>query len=101
MFQSLKKSWRELAEGKPGKRFQSRYEKKKDSGRNGGRTLKLVAAVLLIIVGVVLLVIPGPGTVFIALGAALLAEESATVARGLDWTEVRIRRLFGQRVGHS
>src|SRR5262245_4301050 len=96
--QSLKNNWRELLDGTPGKRFQDRYEKKKRDGqRGGGRTLKLVAAALLIVVGVVLLVIPGPGTVFIALGGALLAEESATVARALDWTETRIRRLFRRR----
>jgi hypothetical protein len=95
--ESLKNNWRELADGTPGKRFQNRYEQKQRGGRSGGRTLKWVAAALLIAAGVVLLVIPGPGTVLIALGAALLAEESASVARALDWTEMRIRRLFRRR----
>jgi hypothetical protein len=93
LVRSLKNNWRELADGKPGKRFQDRHEKKKGDGK-GGRTLKLIAAGLLIAVGVVLLVIPGPGSVFIVLGGALLAEESAPVARALDWTELRIRKLF-------
>ena len=94
--QSLKNNWRELADGTPGKRFQKRYEKKQREG-NSGRTLKLIAAVLLIAAGVVLLVIPGPGSVLIVLGAALLAESSSSVARGLDWTEMRIRRLLHRR----
>jgi hypothetical protein len=92
--ESLKHNWRELADGTPGKRFQNRYEKKQREGQRRGRTLKLVAAALLIAAGVVLLVIPGPGSVLIVLGAALLAEESASVARALDWTEMRIRRLL-------
>jgi len=95
IIESLKHSWRELADGTPGKRFQNRYEKKKRSARGGGgRVLKLIAAVILIAAGIVLLVIPGPGSVLIVLGAALLAEESSAVARGLDWTEMRIRALF-------
>jgi hypothetical protein len=95
--QSLKKKWRELADGAPGKRFQSRYEKKHRDCRRGGRTLTWVAAAVLIVTGIVLLVVPGPGSVLIVLGAALLAEESLRVARALDWTEIRIRRLFGWR----
>ena len=92
--QSLKKDWRALASSPPGQRFQHRYEKKQRQGRSRGRTLKLFLAVLLIAVGIVLLVVPGPGSVLIVLGAALLAEESSRVARGLDWTEMRIRRLL-------
>jgi hypothetical protein len=97
LVQSLKKNWRELADSKPGKRFQNRYEKEQRGGGSGGRTIKLVVAGLLIAVGVVLLVVPGPGSVFIVLGAALLAEESLSVARALDWTEMKIRRLFRRR----
>jgi hypothetical protein len=96
--QSIKNNWRELADGPPGKRFQKRYEKKQRESRSAGaRTLKLVAAVLLIAVGIVLLVVPGPGSLLIVVGAALLAEESSRLARGLDWTEMRVRRLFRRR----
>jgi len=95
--QSLKNNWRELADGSPGKRFQTRYEKNQRDGRSGGRTLKPVAATLLIAAGIVLLVVPGPGSVLIVLGTALLAEDSSSVARRLDWAETRIRRLFLQR----
>ena len=95
MIESLKNNWRELARGSPGERFQNRYKKKQRSGSSGtGRMLKRVAAGLLIAAGIVLLVIPGPGSVLIVLGAALLAEESLSIARGLDWTEMRIRRLL-------
>src|ERR1041384_2910549 len=73
VIESMKNNWRELTRGTPGKRFQERYEKKRRSGQSGvARTLKLTAAILLIAAGIVLLVIPGPGSVLIVLGAALL-----------------------------
>jgi hypothetical protein len=68
-----------------------------NDGPGHGRVLKAVAAVLLIALGIALLVLPGPGSVFIVVGAALLAEESSHVARSLDWTEMKIRRLFRRR----
>jgi Flp pilus assembly protein TadB len=93
---SLKQDWRALSDSPPGRRFQHRYEKKRRGGRSRGRTLKLSAAIALIVVGIVLLVIPGPGSVLIVIGAALLAEESSRVARSLDLIEMRIRRLLGR-----
>jgi putative transmembrane protein PGPGW len=92
--QSLKSSWNDLASSPPGKRFQNRYEKKQQDGQSRGRVVKLVAAGLLLAIGIVLLVVPGPGSLVIVLGAALLAEESKRVARGLDEMEVKVRRLF-------
>jgi hypothetical protein len=92
--QSLKNNWRELADDEPGKRFQHRYEQKQREGRSAAHLFKMVAAVILIAAGVVLLVIPGPGSVLIVLGGAMLAEGSMSVARALDWTEMRIRRLL-------
>jgi hypothetical protein len=41
----------------------------------------------------VLLVLPGPGLLVGAIGAALLAGESKIVARGLDWLDLRVTRL--------
>lgn len=43
------------------------------------------------IVGVALLVLPGPGIPPLLLGGALLAGESLTVARWLDSVELKIR----------
>ena len=50
--------------------------------------------------GIFFLPAPDPGIVIIALGAALLAQESLLAVRALDWSEVRIRRLiaWGRRV---
>jgi hypothetical protein len=58
------------------------------------RMLTIVGGTLLVGVGVVMLVAPGPGILVIGVGGALLAEESLTAARILDWLELRIRRVI-------
>lgn len=45
----------------------------------------------IIVAGVVLLPAPGPGTLVIVFGTALLAEESLLVAKLLDACEIRAR----------
>jgi len=51
-------------------------------------------AIILLAIGVVLTFIPGPAIVFFFAGAGLLAGESRTLARGLDWSELKLRRAF-------
>ena len=95
MIRSIKRSWKELKQGRPGHRFQDRTEK---SRRNRGnqswvrRFLTPFIAIVLIAGGIILCVIPGPGLPLIFIGAALLAERSRTLARGLDWLEVKTRK---------
>lgn len=48
--------------------------------------------VAIIAVGVIALPAPGPGTLVLAIGGALMARESLAVARALDWLEVKLRR---------
>jgi len=45
-------------------------------------------------IGVVLTFIPGPAVVFYFAGAGLLAGESLWLARGLDWTELKVRKAY-------
>jgi hypothetical protein len=40
------------------------------------------------------LAVPGPGIPILAVGLALIAQESATMARWLDRTELRLRRWW-------
>ena len=58
------------------------------------RLIQPVAAIILLAIGVVLTILPGPAVVFYFAGAGLLAGESRTLARGLDWTELKLRRAF-------
>ena len=87
--------WQELRRGKPGHRFQARYERTSQGGALRKCAL-ICAGVLLIAAGIVFLPLPGPGMLIIALGAFLLAEESRAAARALDWIELRVRRLVGR-----
>ena len=88
----LRKTWQELKRGQPGRRFQSRYERRASSA--GARKWALVAAgVTLMLLGVIFLPLPGPGLLIIAAGALLVAEESLGAARALDWLELKARRL--------
>jgi hypothetical protein len=97
MISELKRSWGELKKGQPGHRFQERAKRNRNkrSSQSGiARWAKLTAGILLLLIGVVLCLIPGPGLPLILVGAALLAERSLTIARGLDWAELKIRKII-------
>jgi hypothetical protein len=91
VLETLHKRWQALAREPPGQRFQNRFRQRDQNSR--GRVLRLGAAVVLLALGVFLLVVPGPGMVFIAVGAALLAEESEVAARVIDRAELSLREL--------
>jgi hypothetical protein len=57
------------------------------------RVLKPFVAIVLIVVGAVLCIIPGPGIPFIIVGAGLLGDEWRPLARALDRLEIRIRKI--------
>ena len=95
----LKKRWREFKRGRPGHRFQDRYERKRSegSGRSSFRRfLKPLAAGLLLVAGIALCVMPGPGLPLLGLGACLLADISRPVAVALDRFELLIRSLLSR-----
>jgi len=99
MAQGWKQRWREFKSGRPGHRFQDRYERNhsEDSERSSFRRfLKPVVGSLLLIAGIVFCLIPGPGLPLLALGACLLADVSKSVAVALDRTELAIRSLFAR-----
>lgn len=93
MFNTKSKDWQEFKKSAPGKRFQDVYhkrEKKAGKGNNSGlgRGLWIAAGVLLIAAGVVLAFMPGPGSLVMLGGVALIARESLVVAKFLDRLEV-------------
>ena len=94
MIQKLKEQWRELRRAPPGKRFCQRYERRaKERKSPAARVGWSVLASLLIVVGIIALPLPGPGFIPIGIGLALLAQESASVARFCDRAELAIRKL--------
>jgi hypothetical protein len=95
----FKKHWREFKEGRPGHRFQDRYERNKESreGRSWlARFIKPFAGVALVVAGIVFCLIPGPGLPLLLIGAGLLADVSLPVARAMDWVDIRLREMMAK-----
>jgi hypothetical protein len=97
-------AWRELVKGRPGRRFVRYHERM----RKGASYRSMAAAIAVVLLGVLLSVTPGPGFVFVVLGAAMLAGRSRRVARALDRAEIRgrkavrrLRRLTGPGVARQ
>ena len=85
-------SWDRFASSPPGRRFQERYQRKHSSPR--GRLARcgwFCAGIILTLVGIFFLAVPGPGIPILAVGLALIAQESAVAARFLDRAELRLR----------
>jgi hypothetical protein len=92
----LRAHWRNLRQGRPGRRFQERYERARQEENRRGALKRLgliLLALLCFAIGVVLAVMPGPAIVFFFLSGGLLATESRVVARAMDALEVRLRQL--------
>ena len=96
LMERLRRSWRELKNSKPGRRFQDRYERRQRAS-GGGWTLGTIANVVLGLVvaagGLFLIPAPGPGWLITFVGLGLLGSEFAPIARTLDWAEVKGRAI--------
>ena len=100
MFETIKCSWQRFKADPPGKRFQQQFKRRHEVARTPlQKALALGGGVLLTGVGILLFFLPGPGVLFVLLGAALIAQQSLTVARALDWTEIRLRKLLARSFG--
>ncbi|MGH8742596.1 MAG: PGPGW domain-containing protein, partial [Burkholderiales bacterium] len=85
----------DIVHATPGRRFQQRHRRKSQSERGRmARWAVIFAGVALTTVGVFFLAVPGPGIPILAIGLALIAQESAATARFLDRTELRLRRWW-------
>ena len=98
MFRSWKRTWAAIREGVPGRRFEDHYRRRRERRGNGAlRAVSLLGGLALLLVGIVLLFVPGPGILLILLGSALLAQESRVMAEALDrlepWLGVLTRRV--------
>ncbi|CAA9372473.1 MAG: hypothetical protein AVDCRST_MAG89-4713 [uncultured Gemmatimonadetes bacterium] len=96
MLKKIKRSWHELKEGEPGKRFQDRYDKRQQDGGSGWKKPVFIGGgALIFAAGIFFLPAPGPGFLIIFLGAGLIAPASRFAARMLDRAELLIRRVAG------
>jgi uncharacterized protein (TIGR02611 family) len=96
MIERAKENWRRFKQSKPGRRFQDHHHRCQQGygSRSYLRGLFGIAWGLLVVVGGVIAVpAPGPGWLIILLGLGVIAGESLSFARSMDWIEVRLRRL--------
>ncbi len=93
----LQARWRRFASERPGERFEQHYRRARQRGHSRWHAAALVVAgVALVLLGLVMLVAPGPGLLAIVAGGALLAQQSLKLARGMDKAEVGLRRVWGR-----
>jgi hypothetical protein len=94
MIGRAKRSWRNFTKSKPGDRFQVRYyyRKHRGSGRFS-RIFNIFLGGVLVIMSTLFGWAPGLGLVTLLIGLTLIAGELFPVARFLDWSEVRLRKL--------
>lgn len=92
MFEEPKASAQRFRRAQPGTRFQQQYQTQQRSDRPAWvKPLWIGLGLVIIAAGGAALPLPGPGSLVIAIGGALLARELEFAARGLDRLEVRIR----------
>ncbi|HVW24091.1 MAG TPA: hypothetical protein VHC69_01905 [Polyangiaceae bacterium] len=90
----IRERWDEFRRAEPGTRFQRFHDEQGGKSPPWVRALYIAVAAASFVVGVVLAFIPGPAVVFFALTAALLAAQSARLARRLDAAEMWLRRVL-------
>ncbi|HKQ38752.1 MAG TPA: PGPGW domain-containing protein [Verrucomicrobiae bacterium] len=93
----LKQQWSDLRKGRPGHRFQERYERKQSWRREQSwmqRFGQPAIGVLILGAGIIFCFIPGPGLPLVVVGGALLAERSRPIARTMDWCELKFRKTM-------
>jgi hypothetical protein len=96
MFKDLQKTWHHFRDAEPGKRFLLHYRRHKSGKRSKAAAIGyMLLGVVLVAAGVLGLIVPGPGLLGIALGVAVLAQESEKASKLLDRIEVWIRKQVG------
>lgn len=93
---NIKQDYKRLRDGLPGHRFR-RYvdeRRKRRSGKHGvRRVVNGLLGIALILIGIAIGWLPGPGGLLAIIGLALIAKEVPWIADVLDALELGIRRV--------
>lgn len=84
--------WRRFKEDRPGRRFRNYRVRLHQHGSRALRALGIVCGTLLVLAGIAMCFLPGPGLLVILLGLAMFGGESRRLARWLDRLEPTARR---------
>jgi hypothetical protein len=90
----VEQQWHLFANDKPGERFVNLHKRRQEQRKGGfswGQILFIGAGLFLIIAGLFFMAVPGPGLPVLVAGLGLMGSESLFMARGLDWTEQKLR----------
>jgi sterol desaturase/sphingolipid hydroxylase (fatty acid hydroxylase superfamily) len=94
MIGRAKRSWRLFTSSKPGDRFQVRYYRRKQSSPGQlSRIFNVVVGSALVLFSTFFGWAPGPGLFTLVIGLMMVGGEFLTIARFLDWAEVKLRIL--------
>ena len=96
MFESFKLQAHEFAHRRSGTRFQTRFRNRSPERNRWHVIFTVVLALALIPIGLVMLVMPGPGMVLLVVAALLIAGESLLAARALDRADLTLTRLWSR-----
>lgn len=94
MWARLKKDWTRLRRGSPGARFRDLHEHRRRRPSSTSRAVTISVGVVLILVGVLVGPLPGPGGFVSVFGLALLSTVFRPMARFMDWAELKLRHAW-------
>jgi hypothetical protein len=89
----LKEEWRAFKRDEPGDRFANHHDRMK-RGSMAFRIVTTLAGIFLLLAGIVLLFIPGPGTPLLVFGVGALSAHWRWFAEKLDKAEPRLRAWY-------
>lgn len=97
MNQQWREEWEAFRRSSPGQRFRERFERMKAVPRPAHeRIARCLLGVIVMLVGIVLIPLPGPGWLIVGFGLTLLAQESRRIADFCDRVEMRFRGLVAR-----
>jgi len=92
MSERWREEWHAFRASAPGRRFLERYERARCPERPmHERIARFLCGFVTILVGIVLIPLPGPGWLIVGFGVTMLAQESHRIARVCDAIELRFR----------
>lgn len=93
---ALKQEWLRFKHDRPGERFEN-HRRRMSHHPHWHRVLRGVAGGTLVVLGIALCFLPGPGLLFLAFGLALVAGMSPWLAHRMDRGEPRMRTWTGEQ----